>query len=181
MERCAASADAMSTWDMLDHRIHRTQAWGLLPAALAAVSGAAMLAKGPAPFQIFPAWLGKNSKRLKHKRMLAELQTRVRGDASLLESRSLLRATLFDSAATAPAIVTRLQELGMTRDDMMETLVDTCFKDSEAEVALDTKKKSAITREWKKVAPKELAFVGKRVEVEIEEEMDEDEDEEEYC
>ncbi len=178
IERCAASADYMSTWDMIDHRIHRTQAWGLLPAALAAVSGAAMLAKGPAPFQIFPSWLGKNSKRLKHKRMLAELQTRVQGDASLLESRSLLRATLFDSTATAPAIVGRLQEMGMTRDDMMETLVETCFKGEEADVALDTKKKSAITREWKKVAPKELTF-GKQVEIE-EDIVDSDEDEE-YC
>jgi hypothetical protein len=90
-----------------------------------------------------------------------------------------LRATLFDSAATAPAIVGRLQEMGMTRDDMMETLVETCFKGEEADVALDTKKKSAITREWKKVAPKELIFVGKQVE--IEEEIVDSDEEEESC
>jgi ATP-dependent helicase STH1/SNF2 len=42
--------------------------------------------------------------------------------------------------------------LGMTREDMLETLVDTCFKGEEAAVAMETKKKSAITREWKKRA-----------------------------
>lgn len=178
IERCAAAAEHMSVWNMFDHKIHRTQAWGLLPAALAAASGAAMAAKGPAPFQIFPAWLGKNSKRLKHRRLLSELQTHVKGDSALLESRSLLRATLFDSEATAPAIVQRLLDLGMTRDDMMETLVETCFKGEEAEIALDTKKKSAITREWKKVAPKDFAFI-KCVEVDIEGDIEEDEEEDE--
>jgi replication factor C subunit 1 len=180
LERCVAAADHLGVWDLLDRRIHRTQTWGLLPAALVEASAAAMSAKGPAPFQIFPSWLGKHSKRLKHRRMLSDLQTRIHGDAGLLETRSLLRATLFDSAATAPAIVGRLQEFGMTRDDMMETLVETCFKGEEAEVALDTKKKSAITREWKKVAPKDHALLGKRVEVDLEEEIDED-SEEEYC
>jgi hypothetical protein len=34
---------------------------------------------------------------------------------------------------------------------MLDTLVDLTFKGDEARVALDTKVKSAITREWKKV------------------------------
>jgi hypothetical protein len=35
----------------------------------------------------------------------------------------------------------------------LETLVETVFKGDEASVALDTKAKSALTREWKKVHP----------------------------
>jgi phosphoserine phosphatase len=40
--------------------------------------------------------------------------------------------------------------LGLTRDDMMDTLVDTVFPGDEASVNLDTKTKGAVTREWKK-------------------------------
>jgi hypothetical protein len=36
---------------------------------------------------------------------------------------------------------------------MLETLVETVFTGDEASVALDTKAKSALTREWKKAHP----------------------------
>ena len=148
----AKAAEALSMWDMLDTRIHRQQAWGLLPAAVNAVITAAQAADGPAPFQIFPSWLGKQSKRTKHRRLLSDVEAHLRthGDPYVSDTRSFLRTDLFRGDRTPADVVGRLLELGMTREDMLETLVDTCFKGEESAVAMETKKKSAITREWKK-------------------------------
>jgi replication factor C subunit 1 len=155
LERCWKAADSLSTWDMIDARIRKQQAWGLLPAAMTAVVTAATVVQGPAPFQIFPAWLGKNSKRLKHHRMIKQLKQNMQTeDSGLMDTRDVLRATLFQTSKTPTEVVADLQSLGLTRDDMMETLVETCFSGEESTIAMDTKKKGAITREWKKLAAK---------------------------
>jgi hypothetical protein len=62
----------------------------------------------------------------------------------------LLRAITF---APGPAgdIVKRLVGLGLSRDDMLETLVDTAFPSWEGAKNMDTKLKGAITREWRKM------------------------------
>ncbi len=150
----AAAADRMSDWDLLDSRIGRSQAWGLLPAAMMSVVGAAKAANGPPPWQFFPSWLGKNSKRLKHRRLLQDMRSRMGAtDPNLMDTRNLLRTTLFDSHKPVGDIVAELDGLGLTRDDMLETLVETCMKGDDAEVNMETKKKSALTREWKKAHP----------------------------
>jgi hypothetical protein len=173
LEAIAKAADSLGTWDMLDTRIHRSQAWGLLPAAVSAVVTAARCVDGPAPFQIFPAWLGKQSKRGKHRRLLDELRGRTGGEANLLDTRSALRTLLFDPKTKGPKdIVARLDAFNMTRDDMLETLVETCFTGDEASIALDTKTKGAITREWKKVHPTSAiatAIATKETELEMDE------------
>jgi replication factor C subunit 1 len=152
----AKAADYLGDWDLLDARIHRTQAWGLLPAAMMSTVAAARAANGPPPFQIFPQWLGKQSKRGKHQRLLRDLQSRLRAsDPALADTRGALRAVLFAKDATIPAICETLEGMHMTRDDMLETLVETVMKGDEAEVAMETKKKSALTREWKKRHPAE--------------------------
>lgn len=159
LEAAAKAADYMGAWDILDQRIHRTQAWGLLPAAMMSVVAAAKTANGPPPYQIFPQILGKTSKRGKHQRLLRDLQGRMNTtDSSLLDTRSALRSVLFAKGATIPNIYDTLSELGMTRDDMLETLVETTFRGDEAEVAMETKKKSALTREWKKRHPEGAAI-----------------------
>jgi replication factor C subunit 1 len=151
---CAGAADRLCDWDILDRRIHAENAWYLLPAATAAVVHSAVQADGPAPFQIFPSWLGKNSKRLKHRRLLRELEQEsgIRGEPFLCDTRNLLRSRLFDSSLSATDTVRMLRDMRMTRDHMLETLADTVYKDDAELVAVDTKKKSAITREWKKLA-----------------------------
>ncbi len=164
LEAAVQAAEALTMWDVLDTRIHRQQAWGLLPAASMAVVTAAKAANGPPPFQIFPQWLGKQSKKGKHQRLLQDMQGRMRGGGAsgstgsslsrnLLDERSVLRAQLFAKDATIPNTCAKLAALGMTRDDMLETLVETVFKGDEADVAMETKKKSALTREWKKLHP----------------------------
>ena len=154
LERCAAAADRISDWDLLDTRVRKQQAWHLLPAAAVASVAAASLADGPAPFQIFPAWLGKNSKRQKHRRLLGELRQHMGSfEPDVLDTRNLLRTRLFDADLNPQQVVHELKGLGLNRDDMMETLIETVFKGEEAAVAMDTKKKSAVTREWKKAVP----------------------------
>ena len=150
----AKAADRLCDWDLLDARIGRTQAWGLLPSAMMSVVAAAKAANGPPPWQFFPSWLGKNSKRLKHRRLLQDMRTRMGiSDPHLMDTRNTLRSTLFDTQKSVGDIVATLDEMGLTRDDMLETLVETTLKGDDAEVAMETKKKSALTREWKKAHP----------------------------
>jgi replication factor C subunit 1 len=152
LARCVAAADCLGSYDILDRTIHKTQNWGLLPNAMASVVGAAAVAGGPAPFQIFPSLLGKMSKTNKHRRWHQSM--RVRGgfgtDEALYDSREVLRGRLFGGGRAAGAIVDDLLALGLTRDDMMDALVDTAFTGDEASVAMDTKTKGAVSREWKK-------------------------------
>ncbi len=152
LEGAVCASQALEIYDILDARIHRAQAWSLLPAAVMGVVEAAGAARGPAPFQIFPQWLGKSSKSRKHKRWTAELARRLGASAgNVLDMREILRARLF-GLKDAAAIVDLLVELGITRDDMFEVLSETVFTGNEKTVAMDTKLKGAVTREWKKRA-----------------------------
>jgi replication factor C subunit 1 len=149
---CARAADALSMWENIDARIMRNQAWGLLPAAAVAVVGAAAAARGPAPFQIFPSLLGKMSKRGKIRRAQADLRRRahVTSEMELADMRGLMRAQLFapeGKGGDAVQICDTLEGLGLTRDDMFETLTETVFKGDEKSVEMDSKRKTAITRE----------------------------------
>jgi len=152
IHRCAEAGTSLGQHDILDRRIRQSQAWGLLPASVVSVVACATQAGGPAPFQIFPSWLGKQSKTTRHRRLMRELRGRGRfsGTEALLDARSLLRARLFQPGLGGPEIVDELVGLGLTRDDMMETLVDTVFTGDEDSVRMDTKTKGAVTREWKK-------------------------------
>lgn len=150
LQGAVRSAQALEMYDILDARIHRAQAWSLLPAAVLGVVEAAGAARGPAPFQIFPQWLGKSSKARKHKRWMTELGRRLGvSSGNVLDMRETLRARLF-GFKDAAAIVDLLVELGITRDDMFEVLSETVFTGDEKTVAMDTKLKGAVTREWKK-------------------------------
>jgi replication factor C subunit 1 len=150
LERCWKAADCLGTWDILDKRIRRTQAWGLLPSATLAVVHAAETVKGPAPFQIFPAWLGKFSKQQKHRRYVKELQqSMLSGEEGLIDSRDLLKAKLYDPSLSPSEVIHTLQDLQLTRDAMFEYLPELSFSDSQP--VMDTKKKGTITREWNKL------------------------------
>jgi len=151
MSACMAAADRMSSWDLIDSRIMRQQAWSLLPSAAVGVVAAAAAACGPAPFQIFPSLLGKMSKRGKIRRAHADIRRRTGfgSDSYLVDARPLLRARLF-GGGDADTICDSLCELGLTRDDMFETLTETVFTGDEKSVAMDAKLKNAITRNMNK-------------------------------
>lgn len=147
LDRCVAAADWLGSYDMLDRRIHRSQAWGLLPSAMTAVAAAASAAGGPAPFQIFPSLLGKMSKRNKHRRMYSELPGNT-----IYDSIGLYRTRLY-SLKNADVICAELQALGLDRDAMFETLPATVFTGDE--LLIETKLKSEVTRKWKKLVGSE--------------------------
>jgi replication factor C subunit 1 len=152
LECCVNAANSLGMYDILDNKIHKTQNWSLLPSSVMMVVSAATEANGPAPFQIFPSMLGKISKTNKHKRWLHDMRRRggFPCNEALIDSRELLRTRLFTSHSDAKAIVDDLIALGLTRDDMMDTLAGTIFTGDEDSVSLDTKLKSAVSREWKK-------------------------------
>lgn len=150
IERCAAAADAYTFYDLLDTKVYRGQHWELMPHAVQAVVATATEAGGAAPWNLFPTWLGKQSKGAKHARWHRDLSQRLGSDC--LDAKELLRLHLFQPLP-AKTIVQRLTELHMTRDDMLEVLTDTIFEGDEALVKLDTKTKSGITREWNKLHP----------------------------
>lgn len=173
MEGAVRGAEALEMYDILDARIHKSQTWSLLPAAVVSVVEAANAARGPAPFQIFPQWLGKSSKARKHRRWMSELARRLGTSAgNVLDMRETLRARLF-RLKDAGAIVDALLELGITRDDMFEVLVDTVFTGDESTVAMETKLKGAVTREWKKRGISDESYVVNK-DIESDTESDED-------
>jgi hypothetical protein len=68
---------------------------------------------------------------------------------------------LFVKGKSASEIVGRLVDIGATRDDMLETITNMTYKDDTERVALDTKTKGGITREWKKIEAKMIVVRGK--------------------
>ena len=147
LERCAAAADFLSHADVLDKRVYRTQSWDLMAHSATMTAAAATVAAGPAPFQLWPQWLGKASKRGKHKRWVRDLEQR--SALCFLDAADLLRARFFRAGQTAAALVDDLEALRLTRDDLMDTLTDVALTEGKAP-ALDSKTKAAVTREWTK-------------------------------
>jgi replication factor C subunit 1 len=150
LKRCARAAEAIGDWDILERRIRSSQQWTTLPYAVSASVRAATICNGAAPFQLFPSWLGKHSKRLKHRRWFSDMGRRIGHRSDIYDTCNLLRQRVFRAGASGIDIVNSLCELGLTRDDMMETLTDTIYKGDEGQIQLDTKTKGAVTREWKK-------------------------------
>jgi len=163
VQRCATAGGHLGDYDILDRRIRGSQTWSLMPYAVSAVVSTAVATEGIAPFQIFPSWLGKQSKRLKHRRWLRDMRGRrvLSGSGTgMLDTLDCLRTMLFVKGKSASEIVKRLVDIGATRDDMLETITDMTYKDDVGRVALDTKTKGGITREWKKIEAKMTVVRG---------------------
>jgi replication factor C subunit 1 len=166
VQRCNTAGSYLGDYDILDRRIRGSQTWSLMPYAVSAVVSAAVSVEGIAPFQIFPSWLGKQSKRLKHRRWLRDMRGRgvLSGSGTgMLDTLDCLRSMLFVKGKTAVEIVERLVDIGATRDDMLETLTDMTYKEDAVRVALDTKTKGGITREWKKIEAKNTVIRGSAI------------------
>jgi len=168
--QCAVAAEAYTFYDLLDTKVYRGQHWDLMPHAVQAVVATATLAGGPAPWNLFPTWLGKQSKQSKHRRWHRDLSRRLGSDA--MDAKELLRMKLFQPNP-AKEIVKTLEDFHLTRDDMLEVLTETIFEGDEALVKLDTKTKSGITREWNKKHPSSTV---KKIAMEDELELESEED-----
>ena len=152
LENVIAAADMLSIGDMIDRRIHTKHDWALLPNYMMQIVGAARTVKGPAPFQIFPSWLGKNSKRLKHKRWVEEIGQKIRCSPTCcrLDFMDSIQHILLDGLASGTtdikSTIAVLDELGLSRDDLMETISEISLE----KVEVPTRIKTAFTREYNK-------------------------------
>ena len=73
LEDMMEAAEFISDGDLFQRRLQKTQDWSLLPHIVQTTVAATRTVSGPAPFQIFPQLLGKNSKKMKHMRLLEEM------------------------------------------------------------------------------------------------------------
>lgn len=183
LEDACRAADFISVGDIIDRRIHKTHDWNLLPNYVQSVVSAAKTVSGPAPFQIFPAWLGKNSKRLKHRRYIDDLSSKLfcsNDNFRLDYAESLQNILLNPLKSDKPDIKTTIKtidQMRFTRDDIMDNLQEFMFNTFE----LTTKTKTAFTREYNKLHcnKKTSKTIKKLSTKEEDEEEDEDENEEE--
>lgn len=152
LEDTLRAADFLSVGDIIDRRIHQRQEWQLLPHLVSNVVSAARSLEGYAPFQIFPQWLGKNSKRLKHKRWVSDLSQKLgtSPEGMRLDTMDGLQHILLDGLVNGStdikSVINTLDDLGLTRDDLMETVAEVCLE----KVEIPTKTKTSFTREYNK-------------------------------
>jgi replication factor C subunit 1 len=151
LEDCVKAAERVSFGDIMSKKIHVHQDWSLLPQYAANTVAVAKIVKGPPPFNIFPAWLGKRSKQMKHTRMMQELSRKLSHHSTefRLDICDLLyRILLGGDAVDVKYAVKRMFELGLTRDDLMEIIDGVLLE----KIEIPTKVKTALTREYNKIA-----------------------------
>jgi replication factor C subunit 1 len=181
LDEAVTASEQISFGDMMSTRQWKTQDWSLLPHVVHSTVATSRKVTGPCPFQIFPQLLGKNSKKMKHRRWMEDV-ARVRGRSAssmrLDEAESLrtilLRplASLKGEKGDLPAIqqlIGRLDTIRLSRDQLLENVCETVFGD----IDVPTKVKTMFTREYNK-GHSMVKKVVKSVEDEEEEEEEEE-------
>jgi replication factor C subunit 1 len=182
LEDAVKAAEFISVGDVMDRRIHQKQDWSLLPHFVQNTVAAAKTVSGPAPFQIFPSWLGKNSKRLKHRRYIDDLSSKVfcSNDDFRLDYadaiQNILLAPLKEEKPDIKTTIKTMDSLRFTRDDLMDNLQEIMLE----KVEIPTKTKTAFTREYNKAHPDKKATKAMKKlsanDMDLEEEEEEDEE-----
>jgi replication factor C subunit 1 len=178
LDEVVKASEHITFGDIMDRRIHQKQDWNLLPHFVQTSVAATRSVTGAAPFQIFPQWLGKNSKRLKHRRYMDDLSMKVfrsNDDFRLDYAEPLQNILLGPLQAEKPdikCVISTMDTLRFTRDNLMENLQEVLFD----KIEIPTKVKTAFTREYNKTHTVDGVKLGKRRR--DEEEDDEDGDEE---
>jgi replication factor C subunit 1 len=180
LEDAIKASDYIANGDIINKRIHQKHDWSLLPHFVQSTVAAAKSVSGPAPFQIFPAWLGKNSKRLKHTRYMDNLSSKLfcSNEEMRLDYADILQTIiLLPLTSEKPDIkrtIQKLDELRMTRDDLMENLQEVLLDTIE----IPTKVKTTLTREYNKThsSSGQIKSIKKRKAEEMSDEDDEDSD-----
>ncbi len=182
LEDAVKASEFISMGDVMDKRIHQKQDWSLLPHFVQNTVAAAKTVSGPAPFQIFPSWLGKNSKRLKHRRYIDDLSSKVfcSNDDFRLDYadaiQNILLTPLKQDKPDIKSTIKTMDTLRFTRDDLMDNLQEVMLE----KVEIPTKTKTAFTREYNKAHPdKKNTKTMKKLsanDMDIEEEEEDDDD-----
>ena len=182
LTRMHDAAASMSDYAMLEHEIRTgDQNWGLLPAcSMMAVktgyhAGGKMGGMLPG-YPEFTAWMGKNSTKNKKQRLLNELHHhmnfRISADSQQLRESYLpvFRERFLNyffgddhSDEANKAVIALMDEYGLSREDVMEKLDEfrMPLKKGEGKTFgdLDTKQKSAFTRQYNQGSHKSQALV----------------------
>jgi replication factor C subunit 1 len=179
LDDVVTASEFISTGDLMDRYIRQKQDWTLLPHYVQNVSAAAKAVSGPAPFQIFPQWLGKNSKRLKHRRYMDDLSSKIHcsNDDFRLDYadaiHQILLAPLRDTCDNPDikGTIKTMDSLKLSRDDLVN-LQEVLINPFE----LPTKTKTAFTREYNKTHLKNTGKTIKKLSAtkNLEEELEED-------
>ena len=178
LDNVMKAAEYISSGDIIDKRIHQKHDWSLLPHYVQSVVAVAKTVSGPPPFQIFPSWLGKNSKRLKHSRYMDTISSKLfcSNEEMRLDYADPLQQLLMEPLkAEKPdikGVIKTMDELRLTRDDLMDSLQEVMFD----KIEIPTKTKTAFTREYNK---SHSTTTGKSVKKRKLEEISDDEGEEE--
>jgi replication factor C subunit 1 len=179
LDETVAASEYISFGDIMDKRIHQKQDWSLLPHFVQTSVSATKSVSGFAPFQIFPQWLGKNSKRLKHRRYIDDLSMKVfrsNDDFRLDYAEPLQNILLGPLQAEKPdikGVISTMDTLRFTRDDLMDNLQEVLFD----KIEIPTKVKTAFTREYNKTHTADgVVKLGKRKRVDEEDDEKEEED-----
>ena len=182
LDEAVSASEQISFGDMMSTRQWKTQDWSLLPHVVHSTVATSRKVTGPCPFQIFPQLLGKNSKKMKHRRWMEDVaRSRGRSASSMrLDEAESLRtillrplASLKGEKADLPAIqqlIQRLDAVRLTRDQLLENVYETVFGDMD----VPTKVKTMFTREYNKGH----SMVKKVVKLEDDEDEDDEEEEE---
>ena len=171
IEELEAAAERLSLGDLMSKQLYRDMNdWTLLPHIVSNTVAVTKMVTGPPPNQMFPQFLGKESKRTKQrgwcKNMAYRMDIPVKkmrldymGAIHTLVLNWLLKK---DGAKEAAKNMT---ELGLIREDL-DTIQDLSMEKME----IPTKNKSAVTREFTKLLGK------KRKTPEVDDEVDNDSD-----
>eukprot|EP00968_Pinguiococcus_pyrenoidosus_P015801 scaffold1474_cov256-Pinguiococcus_pyrenoidosus.AAC.11 len=165
-EALANAAEALSDAELVTSMLRgENQNWSLLPTSALLHCRVGSFCGGGIGFAGFPEWLGKNSSRGKRTRLSNELGARLAHQAKrtgsgdlVMDVAEVLRRRLLKPMLPggdgAAAVVEDLEALGLTRDDLFETLKDlqwsTVPKEKDPYEQLSTKVKSAFTRAYNK-------------------------------
>lgn len=185
LDEAVAASEQISFGDMMSTRQWKTQDWSLLPHVVHSTVATSRKVTGPCPFQIFPQLLGKNSKKMKHRRWMEDVaRSRGRSTSSMrLDEAEPLRAILLRPLASLkgekgdlPAIqqlIQRLDVIRLSRDQILENVCETVF----GSIDVPTKVKTMFTREYNK-GHSMVKKVVKSADDEVSEEEEEEDDEE---
>ena len=168
LEQLAEAADSIADSDVMYETIYRAQNFGLLPNfAIASCIRPGFAMQGFLQERtMFPAWFGKNSAQGKFKRYLGELGHHMRTETSVdkedlrMTFLPFLRHKLISPLTKAAEggngsgdVIDLMDTYHLTRDDW-DSINEICQLKGQKELTkdIDTKTKSAFTREYKKSA-----------------------------
>jgi len=180
LEEAVAASEMISDGNIMQRRLLTSQEWALLPSIVATTIGASRTVSGSAPFNIFPKSLGKGSSRRAQEARLQEIgRTRkISGASFRLEEADSMYSILARPLLVEPPLladtVARLDAIGLTRDDLMESI-----EGMVTPLGISTKARGALTRLYNKTHGEARVLKRKAVEaMDVDGESDAEEEEE---